>query len=331
MRSRSVFGNSFFWLLMAGVILIALPPFLSSYWVGLITQMLIAGILAVSLDILLGYTGLPSFGHAGFFGCAAYTVAILSTKYMVGFGLSILGAIILVLFVGAIFGLLVSHTTSSYYLMITFALGMCLWGLSMRWTTFTGGDMGIAGIMRPDIGLSLDMNDTTTFYYFTLLIFALTFLCMFIFVRSPFGQTLKGIRESESRMRMLGYNTWLHKYLAFVASSLFAGISGILWVNYTGYVGPQDLDFMTSMRPFLMCIVGGFGTLVGPAFGAVLVIFLENFVSGITQRWQIVLGAVFIIIIMFAPMGLINLVKHAFMTRTSGAKPSRSQEALLGD
>jgi branched-chain amino acid transport system permease protein len=303
LRSRLIWG------LALALVLIALPLGLPSFWVALMTEMLIWGLLAMSLDILLGYAGMPSFGHAAFFGAAAYVGAILSTRYGMGFWLSGLSGVAFAIAVALLFGLLVAHATGVYFLMITFALGMCLWGLAMRWTDMTGADMGIYGIPRPEIGLPLDMYNPLTFYFFTLVIFALASLCLYILVKSPFGQSLKGIRESESRMRVLGYHTWLHRYMAFVIAGAFAGVAGVLWAYCQGGVSPGDLDFLACMRPFIMCILGGPGTMLGPAIGSGIYVFLEHFISAYTQRWQIFVGVIFILVLFYAPMGLVNWVK----------------------
>src|SRR5881397_1359145 len=208
-------------LILVVLLLGVAPSFLASYWVGLLTQMLIFALLAMSLDILLGYTGLPSLGHAGFFGVAAYAVAVLSTTYHAGFWTCVMSGILIGTLVSAIFGLLVSHVRDVYFLMITLALGMVLWGLSNRWITVTGGDNGISGIPRV-------MTGPITFYEVTLLIFIGCTALMMLFISSPFGFTLKGIRESESRMKSLGVNTWLHCYLSYVIAGAFASVAGVM-------------------------------------------------------------------------------------------------------
>lgn len=297
------------WLLplVVGVILVAVPFALPIYLVTLVNQMFIYGILAMSLNLLLGYTGLPSFGHAGFFGTATYVVAILSTRYGVGFGGCVVSSFLITTGITAVFGLLVAHTTGVYYLMITFALGMVLWGLALRWGAMTGGDNGIAYIPQPDIGVA-NLSDPTSLYFFTLVIFAVIVLALYIIVRSPFGHTLLGIRESESRMRTLGYNTWLHKYIAFVLAGAFASFAGILWAYYQAFICPAALDLGANFEAFLMVILGGPGTLFGPAIGAGVIVFLKNFISAYTQRWLIFLGIIYIIIVLYAPQGLVNLV-----------------------
>jgi branched-chain amino acid transport system permease protein len=295
-------------ILIAGAACLAvLPPLLSSYWVGLLTQMLIFAILAMSLDILLGYTGMPSFGHAGFFGVAAYAVAVLSTRHQAGFLLSALGGLLAGALVSVAFGLLVSHVRDVYFLMITLALGMVLWGLSFRWIPMTGGDNGISGIPRLETHLGIPWSGPVPFYYLTLLIFAACGALLALLVNSPFGLTLRGIRESESRMKSLGVNTWLHRYLSYVISGAFASVAGIVWAYYNSFVGPTYLDLTASSELFLMVTMGGPGTLVGPAIGAGAIVLLKNVISTYTQRWLLILGAVYIVTILLAPEGLWNL------------------------
>ena len=309
--------------LVAFFLLAVLPPlfpyFLAdhSYWLTILTQMLIFAVLAMSLNILMGYTGLPSFGHAGFFGASAYIVAILGTRYQVGFWGCFGSGLLFATAIAALFGLLVAHSGGVYFLMITLALGMVIWGLAFRWVTMTGGDNGIAGIPRPDLGLPFSLNDPVVFYYFTLIFFFLVFFLIYIFIRSPFGQSLMGIRESESRMRILGYNTWLHKYLSYVIAGMFGGISGILWAYYNGFVSPMDVELTASFEVFLMVILGGPGTLAGPAIGAGILVFLKNFLSAYTHRWLLILGAVYILAILYAPGGVMELGKR-FVRRKEG-------------
>lgn len=276
----------------------AAPAVLSSYWVGLVTQMFIFAILAMSLDLLLGYTGLPSLGHAGIFGCAAYVVAVLSTAYHAGFLWCIVLGIVVGTLLSAVFGLLVSHVRDVYFLMITLALGMVLWGVGYRWIPVTGGDNGISGIPR---------LDALPFYYLALAVFGGCALVMARLVGSPFGFTLRGIRENESRMASLGYNTWLHCYLSYVISGAFASVAGVVWAYYNGFVSPTYMDLTASSELFVMVTLGGPGTLIGPALGAGAIVLIKNVISAYTQRWLLVLGAVYIVTILGAPQGLWNL------------------------
>jgi branched-chain amino acid transport system permease protein len=284
----------------------AVAPFLSSYPLTLLTQVAIMAVLAMSLDILLGYTGLPSLGHAAYFGVAAYAVGILSTEHQAGLATCAVVALGAAGVAAAVFGLLAIRATGTYFLMITLALGMVVWGLAFRWVSMTKGDNGIAGIPRPEVGLPWNLNAPLPFFYFALATAVLAWIALGTLARSPFGLTLKGIRESETRMRALGYNVWLHKYLAFVISGLFAGYSGVVWAYYNGFVSPVDVQLVTSVETLLMVALGGPGTLAGPALGAAVIVFLKNFVSVYTKRWLLILGAVYIGVILFAPRGVLG-------------------------
>ena len=298
---------------LAGVIALAvvaaLAPLLPSYPLTLMTQAVISAIFAMSLDILLGYTGLPSLGHAAYFGVAAYAVAILSVDAQAGFVTCLLTALVAAALTAALFGLLAIRATGVYFLMITLALGMVVWGLAFRWVSMTKGDNGISGVPRPEVALPWSLAAPLPFFYFVLAAAGLAWLILGLLVRSPFGMSLKGIRESESRMRSLGYNVWLHKYLAFVISGIFAGFAGVLWSYYNGFVSPVDVQLVTSVEALLMVALGGSGTLVGPALGAALIVFLKNFVSVYTKRWLLILGAVYIGVILFAPRGIVGALR----------------------
>jgi branched-chain amino acid transport system permease protein len=298
-------------LIALAVLLIAAPPLLPTYWIGLLTQMVILAILAMSLDILLGYTGLPSLGHAAFFGVAAYAVAVLSTRYQLGFWTCVVGGILIGTLLSAAVGLIVSHVRDVYFLMITLAIGMVLWGLSNRWIPMTGGDNGLSGIPRLEAHAGLPFSGPIPFYYVTLFVFAISAGLMALLVQSPFGLTLLGVRESESRMKSLGFNTWLHCYLSFVLSGVFASVSGVMWAYYNGFVSPTYLDLTASSELFLMVTLGGPATLVGPVVGAGAIVLLKNVISAYTARWLLILGIVYIVAILAAPQGLWNLKRKS--------------------
>jgi branched-chain amino acid transport system permease protein len=285
-------------------------PVLSAYPLTLLTQAAIIAILAMSLDVLLGYTGLPSLGHAAYFGVAAYAVGILTTEYQRGFVTCLVAGVVLATLTAALFGLLAIRASGTYFLMITLALGMVVWGLAFRWVSMTKGDNGIAGVPRPDLGLPWSLSAPLPFFYFALAASLTAWAVLGLLVRSPFGMGLQGIRESESRMRALGYNVWLHKYLAFVIAGGFAGFAGVFWAYYNGFVSPVDVQLVTSVETLLMVALGGPGTLAGPALGATLIVFLKNFVSVYTKRWLLILGAVYIGVILFAPQGVLGALKR---------------------
>jgi branched-chain amino acid transport system permease protein len=292
------------------LLLVSLPPLLSSYLLTLLTQVLIYAILAMSLDLLLGYTGLASLGHAAYFGIGAYSVGVLTTQHGANFWVVLAAGLILAMAVAGIFGLVALRATGVYFLMITLALGMVAWGLAHRWVSMTQGDNGISGIPRPELGLPWSLARPIPFYYFALGGFFLAFWLLGIIVHSPFGQSLVGIRESESRMRTLGYHVWLHKYIGFVIAGTFGGFSGVLWAYYNGFVSPGDVELATSVEVLLMVALGGRGTLLGPAVGAGVIVLLKNLVSVYTQRWLLILGAVYVLTIMYAPEGIVGAVKQ---------------------
>ena len=203
---------------MALVAIAVIVPNTNSFLILLATRALAFSILVMSLDILLGFTGLASLGQAAYLGVGAYLTAILATKYHFGLGydfwLVVLLGILLGAALAAVFGLLAIRASGVYFLMITLALGQCVWGLAYRWNSLTGGDNGINLRDRPKFGI--DLSNEVTFFYVVFGFFAVSLLLMYMLVRSPFGRSLLGIRERELRMQILGYNTWLHKYLAFV-------------------------------------------------------------------------------------------------------------------
>jgi branched-chain amino acid transport system permease protein len=290
---------------------LALGPLgLTTYQLGLLTKMLILAIFAMSLNLILGYAGLPSLGHAAYFGVAAYTVGLLALKKADNFWLDFAAGLIAATLTAALFGLLALRTRGAYLLMITLALAQVLWGIAFGWRSFTGGDDGLPGVPRPAAGLPWSLADGVRFYYLVLVVFALTTIFLWHLVRSPFGRALVGIRESERRMEVLGYNTWAHKYVAFVIAGALAGVAGNLFVYYNGFVSPVYLSVVVSATALIMVILGGAGTLLGPALGSAAIVFLENLISAHTQRWLLVLGLIYVGVTLFAPAGLLGLLRR---------------------
>jgi branched-chain amino acid transport system permease protein len=302
------------------VALIVAGQTLSRYHLGLLTQVLIFGIFAMSLDLLVGYTGLQSLGHSAYFGISSYTIAILSKRFSENVAVDVVAGLGAALLTSAIFGLLALRTTGAYFLMATMALAQVLWGIAYRWRSLTGGDDGLPGISRPDIGLSwLSLWDTTSFFYLTLLIAVIVVVVLNVIVRSPFGFALQGIRESESRMRALGYDTWRYKYAAFILAGFFAGVAGMIYVYFNSFVNPHELSVVLSAEALLMVILGGPGTLFGPLIGSGAIVFLRNIVSGMTDRWLLILGAVYVLVVLFAPRGVVGEIKDRFDRRSRAA------------
>jgi branched-chain amino acid transport system permease protein len=205
----------------------------------------------------------------------------------------------------ALFGLFAIRASGVYFLMITLALGQCVWGLAYRWNSLTGGDNGINVPNRPNFGL--DLTDPVTFFYLVFAFFVVSLAMMYVLVRSPFGMTLEGIREREVRMQILGYNVWLHKYLAFIIAGAFGGLSGVLWAFTNGIVSPETVVLTTSVDALLMVVLGGAGTLVGGVIGSAIVFGLREYLSTLVPWWQYVLGGVYVLTILYLPTGLMGI------------------------
>jgi len=295
--------------LAALVLFMLVVPHSGSFVVLLATRAMAFAILAMSVDLLLGFTGLSSMGQAAYFGVGAYLTAVLATKLHFGLGWDFWLVVILGMLLGAalaaFFGLFAIRAGGVYFLMITLALGQCVWGLAYRWNSLTGGDNGINLNARPNFGL--DLGNEVTFFYLVFGFFAAAMLLMYVLVRSPFGQSLAGIRERELRMQILGYNTWLHKYIAFIIAGAFGGLAGVLWAHTNGHVSPETLVLTTSVDSLLMVVLGGAGTLVGACIGAGIVFGLREYLSTLVPWWQYVLGAVYVLTILYLPMGLMGI------------------------
>jgi branched-chain amino acid transport system permease protein len=295
----------------------------------LVTRALSFAILAMSVDLLLGYTGMSSMGQAAYFGVGAYLTAVLATKFHFGMGwdfwLVVVMGILLGCALAALFGLFAIRAGGVYFLMITLALGQCVWGLAYRWNSLTGGDNGINLTVRPNFGF--DLTDQVAFFYLVFGFFAVSMVMMYVLVRSPFGQSLAGIRERELRMQILGYNTWLHKYIAFIIAGAFGGLAGVLWAHTNGHVSPETVVLTTSVDALLMVVLGGAGTLVGSAIGAAIVFGLREFLSTLVPWWQYALGGVYVLTILYLPMGLMGI--PAWIRRRSSAQAEKENAKRL--
>jgi branched-chain amino acid transport system permease protein len=264
-----------------------------------------------------------SLGHAGLFGVTAY-----ATGYMLqlGFGhtVSIIAALIVGLIAMAIYALLSLRSTGIGFIMITLALGEILWGLAYRWISLTGGDNGLSLKTRPEpFGFSL--ADANTFYYATLVVFLVSLAVMTVFVRSPLGAALMGTRDQPRRMNALGYHVWAIRFYACIFSGLLTAVSAVLFVYYTQFISPQTLALTSSAEVLLMVISGGAGTLLGPIVGSALVVVVKTVVSGFIERWNFLLGAIFVAIVILMPEGLVpgsvRLWRMAWRKRGRRAAP----------
>ncbi|MGH6725941.1 MAG: branched-chain amino acid ABC transporter permease [Pseudolabrys sp.] len=316
-------------ILTVAVVLLALAwivPHSSSFVVLLATRALVFAILAMSLDILLGFTGLASLGQAAYFGVGAYFTAIMATRFHIGLGwdfwLVVVMGMLISAALAAFFGLFAIRATGVYFLMITLALGQCVWGLAYRWNSLTGGDNGVNVSTRPSFGL--DLTNEHTFFFLVFGFFVFTLIALYVLVQSPFGRSLAGIRESGLRMQILGYNIWLHKYIAFIIAGAFGGLAGVLWALTNGLVSPETLVLTTSVDALLMVVLGGAGTLVGGAIGAAIVFGLREYLSTLVPWWQYALGGVYVLTILYLPTGLMGIPTRIRQARGSADRTIKS-------
>ena len=292
-----------------GIALVAaaflLPPFLAGdFYINLASQILIAAIFALSLNLLVGFGGMTSLGHASYLGVAAYLSALLTSRYGFGHGTAALISILGTIVMAAFFGLIALRATGLGFLMITLALSQVLWGLAYRMSDVTNGDNGITGLTRPSpFGISLD--SAASFYWFALAVTAFAFTMMAIFVSSSFGSSLKGVRDQPRRMAALGFNPWMIRWITFIYAGFWGGIAGLLYVYYNKYIHPTSLSTTSSAEALLGVIAGGSGTLGGPAVGAALVLLLKNYASAYVERWNMLLGLVFLFIVLVMPTGIV--------------------------
>lgn len=292
------------------VVLVCMPWITgSNYYTNLASQVLIAALFALSLDLLVGYAGLTSLGHAGYLGLSAYVSGWLMLNLQWSHTEAAITALVASTVLAAIFGLIALRASGLSFLMITLALGQILWGIAYRWAGVTGGDNGLAGLTRPS-PFGLDLNSANHFYYFTLGIFLLIWGAIAIWVRSPFGVTVRGTRDQPRRMSALGYNVWLIRWITFIFSGFFGAVAGLMYVYYHQFISPHSLSLTNSAEMLLMVIAGGPGTLAGPVIGAALVVLLKNVASGFIDRWTMLLGFVFILIVLFMPGGIVAGVQR---------------------
>jgi branched-chain amino acid transport system permease protein len=293
-------------LIIVAAALIAIPLVIrNEFYLNLASQILIYALLAVSLNLLLGYGGMVSLGHASFVGLTSYAAVLLLNA---GFGqfLSAILAIVFSTLCGALFGLLALRASGIGFLMITLALGQIVWGIAYRANTITDGDNGIRFAARPQ-PFGIDITSAASFYWFTLIVFAIALFFIWRLTRSPFGAALQGARDQPRRMRMLGHNVWLIQF----------------YVYYNLFISPHAISLQQSAEALLMAILGGASTLTGPIVGAVIITLVKNVVSTYIDRWNTLLGAIFIVVIMFMPFGIVPGVRQLW---TRWRRPEKAAE-----
>jgi branched-chain amino acid transport system permease protein len=289
------------------ILLAFVPLFAGEFYINLASQIFIFAIFAASINLLLGYGGLATLGHASYLGVAAYTSALLGLKLGLGHWIAAPAALLGTTLMACLFGLIALRATGLGFLMLTLALSQVLWGTAYRWVALTDGDNGLRGLSRP-----FHLDDATSFYYFALAATAASLWLMARFVGSPFGAALRGTRDQPRRMSALGHNVWLIRWITFVYAGFWGAVSGLLFVYYHKYIHPISLSLTNSAEGLLAVIAGGSGTLGGPVVGAAIVMLLKNYVSAYIERWNTLLGLVFVLIVVFMPEGVVPGARRIF-------------------
>lgn len=317
------------WLLALLVLVLGLVPLAGGYATGVIAEILIFAIFAMTLDLLIGYVGLMSLGHSAFFGLSAYTVVALGVHLgisgWVGF---VVGVVLSGVLAGAI-GFFCIRVSGIPFLMLTMAFSQLLYSASLKWRSVSGGTDGLTGFQRPSL-LGLSLDDRATMYYVVLAGFVFVLLALWLLVRSPLGSIFIGIRDNELRMRALGYPVQRFKLIAFVIAGTLAGIGGGLYAFFNAYVSTDILHWSLSGDALVMVVLGGSGTILGPALGAAIFMLLKNVVSSHTELWQFWIGAVFILSVMYLRQGVYGTVAAwlpGWLARRRGQAPGTAVDA----
>jgi branched-chain amino acid transport system permease protein len=308
-------GKAFFQLLILFIIVLLWPhiiPLIGGYD-GLAIEMVIFAIFAMGFNLLLGYTGILSFGHAAFFGLAGYAMGLILIHLKIPILLGMLFGIVLSTVTAVLIGLLIIRKTGIYFAMLTIAFGQMFFFIASRWKDFTGGEDGLTNIPRDVVGIpglfSIPIVEPLQFYYFVAVIFILAAVVKYKLIHSHFGQVLKTIRENETRARMVGYNVQRYKLASFIISAIYAAVAGTLYGLFLNYMFPQTLDWIRSGDVVIMALVGGMGTFFGPIIGAGVIVALRVLVSiyakiGGLVFWQFFMGIIFLIFVLFFPKGI---------------------------
>ncbi len=292
--------------ILLGIFLIFIIPLSPRYVLTLVTSIIIFSIYVSSANLLTGYTGLISLGQAMFWGSAGYMAAVLSTRGVIkNFYLLLLICIITVVIISAGFGALAVRVKKLYFMIVTFAFGHVIWSLAMySLQPITYGFDGIRNILRPDLGLPWSLENNINFYYFVVTVAACCFFIIYLIIKSPFGHALIGIRDNEHRMIALGYNVFLYKYISYIVSAIIAGVGGLLFTYFNGYVSPSELHWLWSGDALMMMFIGGIGTFWGPALGALVYTGLRYYVSAYTMYWFGIEGVIFILVVLYFRGGI---------------------------
>jgi branched-chain amino acid transport system permease protein len=293
------------------VVFLVAPAMLGEFWIEVATEILILGLFAMSFNLIYGYMGQISFGHAAFFGLGAYATAMFVREFTGGteeisyiqFFLSLAAGVPVAAFGALLVGYFCIRLTGIYFAILTLAFGELLFFVVFSWYSFTGGDDGIQRLLPPPL-----FRDPVVYYYLSFVIVIVAMAVMWRIVHSPFGYLLRAMRDNQERARFLGINTRMYMLFNFVIAGGFAGLAGALWGPFTRSVAPGLLGWQESGIAVFMTLLGGSGFFVGPMVGSIIYTFLNAWVTGFTQYWPLTIGAIILIIVLYSPGGLLGAV-----------------------
>jgi branched-chain amino acid transport system permease protein len=291
-------------------VLIILPFFLSRFYIYLLALIFVTGLLATSLNMVLGFGGMYQFHHAVFYGVGAYGFGLMLTKTTLSPLLAFIVGPVVSGVIGLLMGLICVRLSKLYFGMLQISLGSLVWAIVFRWYSFTGGDDGIHGIPMPEL-----ISSTTGSYYLTLIVTGICLILMYMIVNSPFGRIFQAIRDNPERSEAVGVNVKSHQLMGLVIAGFFGGVAGVLFVTVEGSVFPDLMFWTLSLEILIMCLLGGWFTFLGPMLGAAIMVTLRSVAGIYTEYWTLVLGIILMLLIFFLPQGVLGYFLEKFKAR----------------
>jgi len=298
------------WLGLLIIFFFAAPAILTEFYLTIMCEALVMGMLALSFNLLFGYLGQLSFGQAAFYGLGGYAVAMLITKVQFNFWLSLLAGVLVAALFGLVVGYFCVRLRGIYFAVLTLAFGQLIFFIVFKWHNFTGGDDGIQGVFPPPL-----LKSPIVYYYFILIVFLLSALILWRILESPFGHTIKAMRENSERTEFLGINLARYQLITFVIAAALAGLAGAIWVPFYRSVAPSYLMWIKSGEPVMAAILGGPSTFFGPILGMFIMTFFHAWVLGFTYFWPVIMGAMILVIIFLLPGGILGYAQERFRER----------------
>ena len=315
--------KKYWWLGLIFVGALILPLIVGEFWVHVAIEILILGLFAVSFNMIFGYMGQLSFGHAAYYGVGAYATGLLMVKASIPLPICLVASMIAAGICALIFGYFCVRLTGIYFAILTLAFGQLMYYIIFQWYSFTGGDDGLQGIIPPDL-----LFEATNYYYFTLLIVTAALIAMWYISKSPFGYTMRAIRENADRTRFLGINVRRYMLINFIIAAMFAGLAGGLLGPFNRSVAPDLCNWHQSGIPVFMTVIGGPLGFLGPMIGSVIYTFLMAFVTGFTEYWPLTIGLVIIFVVLFMPGGVLGLMQEkvaVFRSKAQTEEPEKTE------